>query len=125
MVTRVVSIALDLSRREQLLLLEIGRDGADSASGFVGYMSDVYRFSKSSLWYNLKRMKDKGILDFASREQPGKALALTRHGLRMLERLARSGIKLQEFENAMLPNDADERRGISSDLILGRIALTY
>ncbi|MEM3841503.1 MAG: hypothetical protein QXN59_02330 [Candidatus Micrarchaeaceae archaeon] len=70
-----------LIRREQLILVEVGLDKIDSASSFVDYMCESYGFSKSSVWYNLKSLKKKGVLDFASRDEPGKPLALTKEGM--------------------------------------------
>jgi hypothetical protein len=70
-----------LIRREQLILAEVGRDRIDSASSFVDYLCESYGFSKSSVWYNLKSLKKKGVLDFATKEEQGKPLALTEEGL--------------------------------------------
>ncbi|MEM0149840.1 MAG: hypothetical protein QXW10_03020 [Candidatus Micrarchaeaceae archaeon] len=84
MARMVYSVSAGRSRliqREQLLVLEIGRDAIDSASAFVEYISSEYGFSKSSVWYNLNRLKDKGIADFASKEDVGKPLMLTPDGL--------------------------------------------
>lgn len=69
-----------LGMREQLLMLEIGCDSMDSASSFVDYVNEEYGFSKSSVWYNLKRLKDFGLVEFANREEIGKPLCLTRVG---------------------------------------------
>lgn len=69
-----------LNRREQLLVLEIGRDRIDTASSFVDYISDSYGFSKSSAWYCLKRLRELGLAEFANKEEPGKPLTLTRAG---------------------------------------------
>lgn len=62
-------------------MFEIGRDRIDSASSFVNYVYEVYGFSKSSVWYNLNRLKELGILDFANKDEVGKPLCLTRAGL--------------------------------------------
>lgn len=70
-----------LLRRELLILLEIGKDRIDSASSFVDYMHGEYGFSKSSLWYNLNRLKEKGFLDFATRDNPGRVLKLSERGV--------------------------------------------
>ena len=61
-------------------MLEIGYDSIDTASSFVDYVSEEYGFSKSSVWYNLKRLKDFGLVEFANREEIGKPLCLTRVG---------------------------------------------
>ncbi len=97
-VTRVIEKISRLSKREQLIVLEIGRDAIDSASAFVTYMSESYGFSKSSVWYNLKRMKEKKVLDFASKDEQGKALVLTKSGVHELASLGRAGVKLASFE---------------------------
>ncbi|MCL5679795.1 MAG: hypothetical protein M1465_00415 [Candidatus Marsarchaeota archaeon] len=68
---------LRLTEREQLVILEIGLDSIDSASSFVGYISDTYNISKSSVWYLLNRLKEKELLDFASKDEHGKPLKLT------------------------------------------------
>ena len=83
-----------LIRREQLILLEIGRDEIDSASAFVEYLGSEYGFSKSSVWYNLNKLKEKGLLDFASKESVGKPLMLTPVGLAELGRLEPSRNKI-------------------------------
>jgi DNA-binding PadR family transcriptional regulator len=101
--TRVERI-LKLSRREQLILLEIGYDAIDSASAFVGYMSEEYGFSKSSLWYNLKRLKERKLLDFATKDEPGKTLVLTRRGAEQLRTLVSSGMRIEDV--AFLPSPA-------------------
>ena len=87
-----------LTKREQLLVLEIGGDAIDSASAFVCYISEAYGFSKSSVWYNLNRLKEKQVVDFATKEEPGKALELTKAGARELHALVRSGTRLEDFE---------------------------
>ncbi|MDE1810500.1 MAG: hypothetical protein KGH66_00440 [Candidatus Micrarchaeota archaeon] len=88
--TRVESKKTRLGRREQLLLLEIGRDSIDTASSFVNYMEEEYGFSKSSVWYNLNRLKELGLLEFASREEIGKPLSLTKPGMDELAQIGRS-----------------------------------
>lgn len=83
MAYRRVELELDkskLSDRELLVISEIGSDMIDSASKFVDYMSDVFGFSKSSVWYTLNRLKERGLLDFASRLEVGKPLMLTGSG---------------------------------------------
>ncbi|MCL4389599.1 hypothetical protein M1397_03265 [Candidatus Marsarchaeota archaeon] len=87
----IARLGLDdmLTRREQLVILEIGDDSIASASSFVDYLCESYAISKSSIWYILKRLKEKEILDFASRNEPGKSLTLTKGGaekLRLVEK---------------------------------------
>lgn len=87
-----------LTRREQLLVLEIGMDRIDSASSFVGYISEAYGFSKSSVWYNLNRLKEKGVVDFATKDEPGKALLLTKEGACELHIMERRGVRLEDYD---------------------------
>ena len=84
-----------LIRREQLILVEVGMDSIDSASSFVDYMCESYGFSKSSVWYNLKSLKRKGVLDFASKDEPGKPLSLTSAGMGQF-------MTLKEERNALM-----------------------
>ena len=78
-----------LSDRELLVMREIGPDMIDSASKFVDYMSDVFGFSKSSIWYTLNRLKERGLLDFASKSEVGKPLMLTESGRQRMPASAR------------------------------------
>ncbi len=95
MVARVIAKSVPLTKRERLVMIEIGRDRIDTASAFVSYMSESYGFSKSSVWYNLKRLKDKDVLDFATKEEQGKPLTLTGRGLSLLRDFGRDeGAKL-------------------------------
>ncbi len=80
--------SIRLIGREKLVLFEIGADEIDSASGFVDYMSDAYGFSKSSVWYNLNRLREKGLLGFSTKENPGCRLALTHEGKTLLSRIS-------------------------------------
>lgn len=79
-----------LTRREQLVMLEIGLDSIGSASSFVDYMGDSYGISKSSVWYILKRLKERNLLGFATKDEPGRALELTRGGKERLQLVERS-----------------------------------
>jgi hypothetical protein len=80
---------IKLSRREQLIMLEIDKDLIDTASSFVDYMQGEYGFSKSSTWYCLNRLKEFGLADFANKLEQGKPLTLTKHGI----------LELEKFEN--------------------------
>ncbi len=93
-----------LTKREQLVILEIGDDMIDSASAFVSYMSESYGFSKSSVWYNLNRLKEKSVVDFATKEELGKGLSLTRQGSHELHALMRQGVRIED-PLVMGPND--------------------
>jgi DNA-binding PadR family transcriptional regulator len=86
-----------LSRREQLIVLEIGHDRIDTASSFVEYMNSSYGFSKSSVWYCLNRLKEQGVLEFANRDELGKPLQLTREGAQELGAIERSKEALMNY----------------------------
>ncbi len=81
MITRVEDKKITLSKREQLIILEIGYDEIMSASSFVDYISDMYGVSKSSVWYSLNNLKEKNIVDFATKDHPGHTLMLTKSGV--------------------------------------------
>ena len=82
--SRAIAKEVALGKREQLLVLEIDRDVIDSASSFVDYISDEYGISKSSVWYNLNCLKEKGVVSFADRLHPGEPLMLSRKGVEQL-----------------------------------------
>ena len=122
--TRIQKVAARLSKRERLIVMEIGMDSINSASSFVGYISESYGFSKSSVWYNLNRLKEKGVLDFATREEPGKFLVLTKAGLGEFRAMEKAGIRIGVLEEGtpvlplpndqqiVPPNDRTDRTGI-------------
>lgn len=94
---------LKLTEREQLVILEVGLDDIDSASSFVGYMSETYGISKSSVWYLLNRLKEKEIMDFASKDELGKPLRLTQAGRKSYDALIKDGIELRaRYENVSM-----------------------
>ncbi len=79
-------------------MTEIGYGQIDTATSFVEYMYDKYGFSRSCVWYNLKKLKMLGLLDFAERAEIGKPLRLTERGIGTLRRrytlgMAVSGIR--------------------------------
>jgi hypothetical protein len=101
--TRLESKKLKLSRREQLLLVEIGRDRIDTASCFVDYIKESYGISKSSVWYCLNRLKEYGIAQFANKIDQGRPLCLTKQGLSLLEIFESSKNEIVEwFVNSFL-----------------------
>ena len=103
-----------LTLREQLVIIEIGFDKIDSASSFVEYISESYGFSKSSVWYNLNRLKEKGLLDFATREEIGKALRLTAAGTSGFLMLEKSQKEIVERFGAVGMREEKEYRYASS-----------
>ena len=70
--------------KDEVILAEIGYDHITTATSFVEYLYEKYGFSKSSVWYNLKKMKKGAVLDFAEKGEEGKPLYLTRKGVEIL-----------------------------------------
>jgi hypothetical protein len=103
-----------LSKREQLLVLEIGRDRIDTASSFVDYIQDSYGFSKSSAWYCLNKLRELGLVEFANRDEPGKPLLLTKAGEHELCAIERSKIELMSHFNNILYNMMTQRNSAIS-----------
>ncbi len=97
-ITRVCS-KTKLSQREELIVLEIGKDKIDTATAFVDYIGGEYGVSKSSVWYHLNKLKEAGLLTFATKEEKGlKALSLTREG-RLLLREMELGMRMAASQN--------------------------
>ncbi|MGC8629007.1 MAG: hypothetical protein ACP5T4_02240 [Candidatus Micrarchaeia archaeon] len=68
----------DLAREEWLsIIFEIGFDEIGSATSFVEYFCERYGESKSTIWYRLKRLKERHIVDFSERGEEPKPLSLT------------------------------------------------
>jgi len=125
MVYRVEDKKTKLGKREQLLLLEIGSDSIDTASSFVNYMEEEYGFSKSSVWYNLNRLKDMGLLEFATREEIGKPLSLTKPGM---EEVGKIGKSKDELVKGFELTYTQRMRGIGAGIeysISARGAMTF
>lgn len=70
--------------KDEIILAEIGYDHITTATSFVEYLFEKYGFSKSSVWYNLKKLKKDTVLDFAEKGDEGKPLYLTRKGVEIL-----------------------------------------
>ncbi len=118
--------SLKLSRREQLVMLEIGKDKIDTASSFVDYMQENYGFSKSSIWYCLNRLKEFGLVEFANKVEQGKPLSLTKTGLSGLGKLEGNKNELvTQFSNTFLNSMGNENvaKYYGSSYIRSRYAL--
>ncbi len=70
--------------KDEIILAEIGYDHITTATSFVEYLYEKYGFSKSSVWYNLKKLKKSAVVDFAEKGDEGKPLCLTRKGVEIL-----------------------------------------
>ncbi len=83
--------------KNNVLLLEIGFDHITTATSFVAYVSDKYGFSRSSVWYNLKKLKSKGVIDFAEKGEEARALTLTKKGELQLRSTVSKGANFQGY----------------------------
>ena len=79
-----------LSEKELVLLSEIGLDQIPSASSFVSFVSEQYGLSQSGVWYILKKLKQKRVVDFTEKGEGQRPLALTGLGIKEF-RQARNG----------------------------------
>jgi len=88
-----IEYELKLTKREQLLIMEIDTDKIDAASKFVDYINDIYNIPKSSIWYMMKKLKEEGLIEFASRDEIGKPLYLTDAGIKELDKIKQKKVK--------------------------------
>ena len=72
---------LRLSGKEAQVLAEIGMDWGSTATSFVEYLCDRYEISRSGAWYALKKLKEKGVVEFTERGEGQKPLRMTDRGL--------------------------------------------
>lgn len=75
--------------KERLLMAEIGLDQIPSATSFVEYVSESYGLSASGVWYTLKKLKQKRVVDFTEKGEGYKPLALTEVGKRVCRQQSR------------------------------------
>ncbi len=71
-----------LSRKERVILSEIGIGYIPTATSFVEYIAGKYGISASGVWYTLKKLKEKRVVDFMERGrgEECKPLSLTPGG---------------------------------------------
>lgn len=63
------------------MLAEIGIDWGSTATSFVEYMCGRYDISRSGAWYCLKKLKEKGVVEFTEKGEEFKPLRMTEKGL--------------------------------------------
>ena len=73
-----------LNKKEELMLAEIGLECIPTATEFVCYVSEKYEISQSGIWYTLKKLKSRGLVDFTEKGQQNRPLSLTKGGLSLL-----------------------------------------
>lgn len=77
-----------ISEKEFVLLQEIGLDFIPTATSFVEYIAEKYQVSPSGIWYTLKKLKEKRVVDFTEkgRGEEYKPLSLTQYGKEIIRR---------------------------------------
>jgi predicted transcriptional regulator len=71
-----------LNKKEKLILHEIGKNNDNqSITNFVSLICEKYGFSKTCVWYNLRKMKDSGLIVFGNSGERGKKARMTLLGL--------------------------------------------
>ncbi len=76
----IEKVPYSAKEKELIIMTELGYDEIATATSFVDYLCEKYGFSRSSIWYNLKRLKEKDVLDFAQKGET-KPISLTRKGV--------------------------------------------
>jgi predicted transcriptional regulator len=71
-----------LSQKEKLILEEISKNnGNHCITSFVSLVCEKYGFSKTCVWYNLRKMKDSGLIVFGNSSERGMKARITMLGL--------------------------------------------
>lgn len=88
-----------ISEKELMMLSEIGLDDIPTATSFVEYIAEKYAISASGVWYTLKKLKEKRVVDFTERVrgEEDKPLSLTAYGRELIRK------RISEF-NFRTPN---------------------
>ncbi|MCL5008361.1 MAG: hypothetical protein M1156_00520 [Candidatus Marsarchaeota archaeon] len=69
------------NEKELLILTELGLDQVPSATSFVQFVAEKYSLSVSGIWYTLKKLKRKRVVDFMEKGEGYKPLSLTGAGI--------------------------------------------
>jgi predicted transcriptional regulator len=71
-----------LSDKEKLILEEISNNnGNQCITSFVSLICEKYGFSKTCVWYNLRKMKESGLIVFGNSAEKGMKARITLLGL--------------------------------------------
>ncbi len=96
--------------KDMVILSEIGLDEMTSATPFVDFLHEKYGFSKSGVWYTLKKLKKEGLLDFTEKGEEYRPLKLTKSGLDCLRE------SLSRAREAGRRNGSGISRGLSPNI---------
>jgi hypothetical protein len=89
---RALSTARFLNVKGRVILTEIGYDQIITATSFVEYIYQKYGYSKSCVWYNLKKLKKVNVVDFSEKvDNMPKPLSLTKSGVNTLRHIYNVG----------------------------------
>jgi len=93
-----------ISEKELILLSEIGLEAIPTATSFVEYIAEKYRLSASGVWYTLKKLKEKRVVDFTERGEEDKPLSLTEFGRGTIRRkISEFNFRTPDLPRSMLP----------------------
>ncbi len=96
-ILKSAGIEKELTEKEILLLSEIGLDQIPAATNFVQFFSEMYNVSESGIWYTLKKLKRKRVVDFTEKGEAYRPLSLTDRGISIL-RQNKAVQKVRSFE---------------------------
>lgn len=82
-----------LNEKEKLILKEIcNNNGNHCVTKFVSFICKKHGFSKTCVWYNLRKMKDSGLIVFGNSNKRGMKARVTMLGL-LVENKSMNNIK--------------------------------
>jgi hypothetical protein len=81
-------VEISVSEKEFVLISEIGLDQIPTATSFVEFIASNYGASPSGIWYTLKILKKKGLIDFMEKGEGYKPLSLTNKGVAYFRRIS-------------------------------------
>jgi predicted transcriptional regulator len=71
-----------LNKREKMILKEMGENNVHrSMTKFVQFLSKKYNISRTCVWYNIRKMRDSGLIVFGNQNARGTRASLTEFGL--------------------------------------------
>ena len=87
---------IKISDKELALISDIGLREIPTATDFVRSTAKKYCVSSSGVWYILKRLKGKRVVDFTEREGgPRKPLSLTEYGKNIIRKKTETYVSMK------------------------------
>lgn len=76
-VNRIRDFATHRLNDKEKIILEEAAKNSTNVTKLVCIISKNYGFSKTSIWYNLKKLKEDGLIEFGDSEKKGIDVKLT------------------------------------------------